>query len=82
MDSIPSETVTGKLRRWLFWIWVGASFLVAIYIGIAAPFVTYFGEGWSVVALALPALMFFMISTGLAWLLMLVFSKRQRDEDI
>lgn len=78
--EIPSnQEIRGKWRRRLFWAWVVASAFVALYIGIAGPFASIFGEGRSFVALALPALMFFMLATGLAWLILLVASRPRRS---
>lgn len=78
-DSNEDKSVDRRWRHRLFVIWVAASMLVAIYIGFAGPFVTYFGEGWPVVALALPALMFFMVATGLGWLVLIAVSRKKQE---
>lgn len=75
MEAPNTRELRGKWRRWLFWAWVAASAVVALYVGIAGPFADYFREGQSFVALAVPALMFFMLATGLGWLVLLVTSK-------
>lgn len=73
--AVPSNRfVRGRLRRWLFWAWVAVSAAVALYIGIAGPIAHYFSEGRSYVALAVPALMFFMLATGLGWLVLMVLA--------
>lgn len=69
-------------RRWrnrVFAAWVVASMIVALYIGVVGPFVTLFGEGWPFVALALPALMFFMVAAGLGWLVLIGISRRRTE---
>jgi hypothetical protein len=55
-----------------------AAAAVAAYIAFGGPVTTYVGEGKPLVALALPALMLFMLATGLAWLVLLVASKRKQ----
>lgn len=67
--------------RWLFWAWVGMSVLVGIYVCTAGPFASYIGEGRSVVALAVPALMLFMLTTGLGWLVYFVNVRRRRTAE-
>jgi amino acid transporter len=78
MRSPSLDSMRGKWRIWVFWAWVAASALVALYLGLAGPFVTYFGEDYSAVALAVPALMIFMLATGLGWLVLFVASRRKR----
>ncbi len=78
--GVPSHrTVRRSMRRWVFWAWVVASAAVAIYVGIAGPFAHYFGEDRSYVALVVPALMIFMLATGLGWLVLMV-TTRPRDK--
>ena len=73
--GVPSNrTVRTPMRKGLFWAWVVASALVGLYIAIAGPFAHYFGEGRSYVALATPGLMFFMLATGLGWLVLFVLA--------
>lgn len=78
MQIPTNKELRGEWRRNLFWIWVVASAIVALYIGLAGPFTHYFGEGKPFVALAVPALMFFMLATGLGWLVLLVISRPSR----
>ena len=73
-----TSDLRGKWRRRLFWIWIVASGLVATYVGIAGPFASYFTEGQRFVAVAVPALMFFMLATGFGWLVLLVFAHREK----
>jgi len=64
--------IRGTWRRRLFAAWIIASAAVAAYIGIAGPFAQFFAnEARPFVALSLPALMFFMLVTGFAWLMAL-----------
>lgn len=79
MEMPSNREIRGRWRRRLFWAWVVASIFVAFYIGIAGPFASVFGIGRSFFALALPALMFFMLATGLAWLVLLVGSRPRRS---
>jgi hypothetical protein len=74
-----AKTLRHTWRRRLFWLWVAASALVGTYVGIAGPFVSYFGEGQPIVALALPALMIFLLATGLGWLVLFVLSRPRHD---
>lgn len=80
MHTPTNKELRGQWRRNLFWAWVVASAIVALYIGIVGPFTHYFGEGQPFVALAVPALMFFMLATGLGWLVLLVFSRREHTQ--
>jgi uncharacterized membrane protein YhaH (DUF805 family) len=75
MNTPSNRELRGAWRRRLFWAWVVASAAVAIYIGVAGPFTSYFGEGRSYVALALPAVMFFMLATGFGWLVLLIAAR-------
>ncbi len=77
MEAPTTRDVRGKWRRRLFWAWVCASALVALYIGIADPFGSIIGRGNPMIALALPALMVFLLATGLGWLVLLVTARRR-----
>lgn len=77
MQAPSNRKMRGRWRRRLFVAWVVASACVGLYVGIAGPFATYFGEGRPWVALATPALMIFMLATGVGWLVLLVASKRK-----
>lgn len=79
-NIVSNEALRGRWRRRLFWAWVIASAAVGIYIGITGPIASYFGDGREFVAYVVPALMFFMLATGLGWLVLLVSSRpRRRD---
>jgi uncharacterized membrane protein YhaH (DUF805 family) len=78
MEAPSNKDIRGSWRRALFWAWILASALVALYIGIAEPLDSYLGRGSPTIALALPALMVFMLATGLGWLILLVTSGRRK----
>jgi len=78
MDTPSRRQLRGRWRRGLFWLWIVASALVAVYIGIGGPLADYFGAGRGPVAAAVPALMFFLLARGLGWLILLVTAKRSR----
>lgn len=75
MERPRTEGLRGKWRRALFAAWIGASALVAIYVAIAAPWASGVGEGRALVALVSPALMIFLLATGLGWLVLLAISR-------
>lgn len=70
----------GPWRQRVFWGWVGAGILVAAYALVVGPVVAYYQEGLTWVAMASPAVMFFMLITGLFWLWWAVTSRPTRDE--
>lgn len=75
MQRPSTGRMRGEWRRALFAAWIGASALIALYVGIAAPFASGVGEGRSFVAMASPALMVFPLATGLGWLAFLAASR-------
>jgi uncharacterized membrane protein YhaH (DUF805 family) len=68
----------GRWRRRLFWIWIVVSALVAVYIGIGGPLADYLSTGRETVAAMVPAVMSFLLATGLGWLVLPVTAKRSR----
>ncbi|MEZ5667527.1 MAG: hypothetical protein R3F55_08875 [Alphaproteobacteria bacterium] len=74
MTTPSNRTLRGKWRRRLFVAWVAASAAIAAYVAFAAPLAAYFGEGLAAVGIVVPALMVFMLATGLGWLVLLVTS--------
>lgn len=66
-------------RRRVFWLWVVLTALVALYVGIAGPFASYFHEDMWLVAIVGPPLMIILLSSGLAWLVWWVFGTRKHD---
>ena len=78
MEAPSNRDIRGRWRRALFWAWILASGVVALYIGVAEPLDSYRGRGNPAIALALPALMVFMLATGLGWLILLVTSGQRR----
>lgn len=76
-----NKALRGRWRRRLFVAWIGVSIVISLYVAIVGPFVSYFSEGRSFVALAVPAVMFFMLATGFGWLVLLATSKGRTDPD-
>lgn len=74
------RSATGRKRRWVFVAWIAASIIVAIYLFAAAPFAEYFHEAHWLIAVAVPALMFFFLLTGLGWLVYLTTAKRRDSQ--
>lgn len=81
MERPSRRDLRGPWRRGLFWAWVAASAAVALYVGLAGPFAHYLGEGRSFVALAVPALMFFMLLSGFGWLVLFVLARPTSRSD-
>lgn len=77
MELLSNRAIRGRWRQWLFRAWLGASFVISVYVGLAGPFTSYASDGRSLVALAVPAVMVFMLLTGLGWLVLLVVSRRR-----
>ena len=75
MGVASSKTARHTALKWVFWAWVVASAAVAIYIGVTGPFALYFAEVRPFVAYSVPALMFFMLATGVGWLALRALSK-------
>ncbi len=73
-----ARIVGGRWRRRLFWSWIGATVLVALYVALAAPLARHAAEGREWVALAVPPLMILMLGTGLGWLLLYVLARGDR----
>lgn len=75
MSVLTTKELRGKWRERLFRSWVIASGVVAVYACLVGPITHYLGEGQAFVALVVLALMFFMMATGLGWLVLLYFSR-------
>lgn len=76
MNGVSNKSMRGSWRRVLFAGWVIASAIVGFYVGAAGFFAGHFAAGPEIVALAVPGLMFFMLATGVGWLVLLVMSRR------
>ena len=72
MTAPPYFRTMHKLRRPMFWTWVAITIAIAGYVGVAAPFATYFGADKAWVALIVPPVMILLLGIGLAWLLFFV----------
>jgi hypothetical protein len=67
-----------KLRRPMFWTWIAITVVIAGYIGLAAPFATYFGAEKAWVAAIVPPIMILLLGIGLAWLVFFVVAPARR----
>lgn len=79
MGVVSSKTARHTVRIWVFWAWVAASMAIALFAGIVGPFTHYFDEAQPFVAYSVPALMFFMLATGIGWLALMALSKPPRN---
>jgi Na+/melibiose symporter-like transporter len=59
--------------------WIVGSVAAAVLIGLASPFVTYFDAGQRFVAFGLIVIMFFLLGTGLGWLVTITLARRQQE---
>lgn len=75
--SIP-EPSRSRLRRWVFRAWVAGSAMVAVFVGLLGPLTSAEGEIDPFVGVVLPALMVFLLATGLGWLV--VFGSGPSDK--
>ncbi len=82
METPDRQTLRNPLRRRLFWIWVVASALVALYVGIGGPLAHYFSEGRAYIAIASTALMFFLLLTGFGWLILYCLAGRNSGPEM
>ncbi len=69
----------GRWRRVTFYVWVGLTVIAAIYLAVAAPLATYFHEDVRLVGVFVPPLMIILLGIGIAWLVWLVTSSREKD---
>ena len=79
MSKLSNRKLRGRWRRALFWAWVVSALLVFGFAAIGGPIADTLGSGRAIVALASPALMAFMLATGLGWLVLLVMSQPRRN---
>lgn len=75
MQRPATEPLRGPWRRRLFWGWIAATMVLALFVGLAAPFASYFGEGYAVVGAVVPAFMIILTGTVVAWLAALTLSR-------
>ena len=66
--SSPRSATTGRRRRWLFRLWVGATILAALYVALAAPFASADLVPESYLAYSLPPLTILLLGLSLLWL--------------
>ncbi|GAB4394287.1 MAG: hypothetical protein Tsb0032_18050 [Kiloniellaceae bacterium] len=65
-----------KWRKRLFWFWIAGSALVALYLAIGGPLTAFTGLEKPHVALVVVPFLMLMLASGLAWLILLVRSRR------
>ena len=75
-DARMNQALRHKWRQRLFAFWIGGSALVALYLVIAGPLTAFTGLEKPHVALVVVPFMFLMLASGLAWLVLLVRSRR------
>lgn len=73
--------IDSRWRHKVFVGWMVGSVAAAILIGLVSPFVTYFDEGQRFVALGLIVIMFFMLGTGLGWLVTITVARRRQERN-
>lgn len=79
-DRADHDSLNRSLRRkWLkrlFWLWIGGTALVALYLGIAGPLTAFTGLEKPHVALVVVPFLLLLLFSGLVWLILLVRSRR------
>lgn len=70
------QDAIGRPRKFVFWGWIVASIIVTAYLLVGAPFTEYFQASQWLIAVGVPALMFFFLATGLGWLIYLAAGRR------
>lgn len=81
MKRPTARELRGPWRRGLFWLWIAGLIAVAIYLGVAAPLASYFGEGYVLVSIIIPPVMLLLLGAGLAWLVALATTRPRRRQD-
>lgn len=76
------KNLLNRWRRALFAVWIVTGIVVASFVSIGGPMVSTDGaDGTAVIALATPIAMLVFMASGLAWMILLVLSKRNQSED-
>ncbi len=76
VEAATNQALRNKWRKRLFAFWIGGSALVAAYLAIGGPLTAYTGLDKPDVALVVVPFMVLMLASGLAWLVLLVRSRR------
>lgn len=74
-DSLNLSLRRKRLKR-LFWLWIGGTALVALYLGVAGPLTAFTGLEKPHVALVVVPFLLLLMFSGLVWLILLVRSHR------
>ena len=75
-EALANHALRTKWRKRLFAFWIAGAAVVAAYIGLAGPLASVTGLPSAPVALVVVPFMFLMLASGLAWLVLLVRSRR------
>lgn len=71
-----NRSLRGKWRKRLFWFWVAGTALVGLYLVIGGPLTAFTGLDRPEVALVVVPFLFLLLISALAWLILLVRSRR------
>lgn len=75
-DASLNQALRNKWRKRLFAFWIAGSAVVAAYLMIGGPLTPFTGLDDPHVALVVVPFMLLMLASGLAWLILLVRSRR------
>lgn len=76
------KSLLTRWRRALFAVWIVTGIVVALLATVAGPIVSTDGsDGTAVIALASPIAMIIFLATGLAWIILLVLSRRSSPDE-
>jgi hypothetical protein len=76
VEAAANLALRDKWRKRLFSFWIAGSVVVALYLAIAGPLTDLTGFERPHVALVVVPFLFLMLASGLAWLVLLVRSRR------
>lgn len=80
--TLDRKSLLTRWRRALFVVWIVTGIVAALLASVAGPIVSTDGsDGTAVIALISPLAMFIFLATGLAWIVLLVLSKRSERAD-
>jgi len=75
-EAVANQALRNKWRKRLFAFWIGGAALVTAYLAIGGPLTAYTGLEKPHVALVVVPFLVLMLGSGLAWLVLLVRSRR------
>ncbi|GAB4368568.1 MAG: hypothetical protein Kow00114_27910 [Kiloniellaceae bacterium] len=75
-DASQNQALRNKWRKRLFAFWIAGSAAVAAYLMIGGPLTAFTGLERPHVALVVVPFMILLLASGLAWLVLLVRSRR------